>query len=355
MASATTSDFVTTATKLEAPPFALIEPKSLPARLVEELARAARELARDPRAFLRDLLADDRRDAKRRRRIYFGLAGALAAHAVLLAVIVVIGWRSFKAAQESPQVILLPIPPPVTSSVKEPAADIPKGKQQSGGGQGGGPESPPVTRGPLPQSSPQPQIVPPTAPSKPLPNLPVQATVVGPDTPPPPANVAPGIPTGDIAEAPRPGEGSNSGIGGGNNSGAGTGPGNGAGPGKEGGRGTSPGNVGLPNGKAVISGPIPFNRLRDIPGSTGISWLRRLYATITPEAQEHKVQGEVWLRATFNADGTISDIEVLQELPYGMTESAIEALKHCKFRPATIQGQPITLTKVPVRVPLRVE
>jgi TonB family protein len=355
MASATTSDFVTTATKPDAPPFALIEPKSLPARLAEEIARAAGEFLRDPGGFLHNLFTDDTRDAKRRRRIYFGLAAALVVHALLLTVIVVIGWRSLTAPKEEARVILLPGLAQAPPTVKDSTAETPKGDKDGGGGSGGAHDSPPVTKGPLPQSSPQPQIIQPTAPSRSMPSLPVQATVVGPDSPPPSVDVPAGIPTGTIAEAPAPGAGSGGGIGGGNNSGAGTGNGSGAGTGKEGGRGATPGNVGLPDGKSAITGPIPYNRLREIPGSTGISWMRRLYATITPEAQEHKIQGEVWLRATFNADGTITDIEVIQPLPYGMTESAIEALKRCKFRPATIQGQPVTLTKVPVRVPLTVQ
>src|SRR5438270_13404813 len=112
MASATTGDFVTTATKREAPPFSLIEPKSLPARLAEELARATREFTGDPRAFFRDLFADDTRDAKRRRRIYFGLAAALAVHAVLLTVIAVIGWRSLTAPPDGDYIVhRLDVPP----------------------------------------------------------------------------------------------------------------------------------------------------------------------------------------------------------------------------------------------------
>src|SRR5689334_7166090 len=97
MASVTTSDFVKTATRNVAPPFSLIEQKSLLARLAEEITRAAREFTRDPRAFLRDLFADDTKDAKRRRRLYFGLAGALVVHAALLTLIAVIGLRHLTA------------------------------------------------------------------------------------------------------------------------------------------------------------------------------------------------------------------------------------------------------------------
>jgi periplasmic protein TonB len=353
MASATTSDFVATATKVAATPFSLIEQKSLPARLAEELGRAWHELARDPRGFVRGLFADDTRDAKRRRRLYFGLAGALVVHALLLTVIVVIGWRSLAASKDQPEVIMLPGLAPVPPRVEEPTANIPHG-EKTGGGSGGLPHSAPATKGPLPPSSPRPQMVNPSAPSKPLPSLPVQATVVGPDSPPPPVSVQPGIPTGAIAEAPAPGEGPRGGLGGGPETGAGTGSGPGGGPGKSGGKGATDGNIGLPGGKNLVGGPIPFNRLKDFPGNTGITWIRRPHPIITPEAQANKVRGEVWLKATFNADGTITDIEVLHDVPY-MTESAKEALVRSRFRPATVNGQAVTLIGVPVRINVTAE
>lgn len=353
MASATTSDFVATATKVAAPPFSLIEQKSLLARLAEELARAWHELTRDPRGFIRDLFADDTKDAKRRRRLYFGLAGALVVHALLLSVIAVIGWRNLTASKETAQVIWLPGPIAASSKVEEPAANISHGEKDDGGS-GGHPHSAPATKGPLPPSSTRPQIVNPSAPSKPLPSLPVQATVVGPDSPPPAVNVQPGIPNGTIAEAPAPGEGPRGGLGGGPDTGAGTGSGPGGGPGKNAGKGATDGNVGLPNGKNGITGPISFNRLKDFPGNAGITWIRRPHPIITPEAQANKVRGEVWLKATFNADGTITDIEVLHDVPY-MTESAKEALTHSRFRPATINGQPVTLIGVPVRINVTAE
>jgi len=57
----------------------------------------------------------------------------------------------------------------------------------------------------------------------------------------------------------------------------------------------------------------------------------------------------VVLRATFNADGTITDIEVAMPVDY-MTESAIESLRRSTFRPATVNGIPITVRKVPIKI-----
>ena len=79
------------------------------------------------------------------------------------------------------------------------------------------------------------------------------------------------------------------------------------------------------------------------------SWIRRATAIVTPEAQEHKAAGRVLLKATFNADGTVSDIEIINPVDF-MTESAIESLRRSKFRPASINGVPITVRRVPVYI-----
>ncbi|HJQ25983.1 MAG TPA: energy transducer TonB [Blastocatellia bacterium] len=344
MASATTSDFVTTATAPAAPPFALIEPKSLPLRLAEELARTARELARDPRAFLRDLLTDDTKDAKRRRRIYFGLAGALIVHAVLLAVIVVIGWRSLSAPKENDYVVRrFDLPSQAAEGNTKPkAAD---GDSAPGGG--GVEMAPPVTKGTPPPTSPAPQIVKPFAPPIERPALPVTPTIKGPEATPPPIDLPVGLPNGATDAPPSPGTGKGGGIGG--REGTGAGPNGGPGGSRPSGNGTNPngGNNGTPNGSGVPT-DILFNAPKP-PGYVPFAWIRRATPIITPEAQEHKAAGRVLLRATFNADGTITDIEILNPVDY-MTDSAVESLRHSKFRPATINGVPITVRRVLVYI-----
>jgi Gram-negative bacterial TonB protein C-terminal len=345
MASATTSDFVTTATRPEAPPFALIEPKSLPARLAEEIARAAGEFLRDPSGFLHNLFTDDTRDAKRRRRIYFGLAGALVVHALLLTVIVVIGWRSLTAPKENDVVVQrLDLPSQLAEGNTKPKAA--NGDQVTGGG--GVETAPPVTKGTPPPTSPAPQIVKPFAPPIEHPALPVTPTIKGPEAA-PPAVEMPGLPNGATDTPPSPGTGKRDGIGG--REGSGAGPNGGPGGGRPSGNGTNPnGNSnGTPNGTAtptdvLFNGPKP-------PGYVPFAWIRggRPTPIITPEAQEHKVIGRVLLRATFNADATISDIEVINPVDY-MTESAVESLRRSKFRPATINGVPITVRRVPVYI-----
>jgi outer membrane biosynthesis protein TonB len=346
-----------TSSRPDVPPFSVIEQKGLIARLCEELARAASEATRDPRGFILGLFSTDTKDARRRRRIYAGLACALSAHVALLVFIAYVGWHSAFVKNNEPdyEVKILDLPSKARTDAPEPAkAEVPRG-EKGGGGSGGDHNPLPATKGPLPQMSPSPQIVKPSAPSAPMPAVPISPTIVGPDSPPPPIDVPLGIKTGPTAEAPSPGPGDGGGLGGANGSGAGSkGNGPGGGDGSGGGKGDKE-RAGIPTGtEAAPTGPIDWSRLKDYPGSTAIAWLRRPTPVTTPEAQANKVRGEVLLRATFRADGTITDIEVVRPVPY-MTDSAIDSLARSKFRPATVRGVPVTLRNVLVRINVTVE
>lgn len=352
MASVTTSEFLKSSTQVEVPPFSLIEHKGLVARLTEELNRAAKDLAHNPRRFLRDIFTYENKDLKRRRLIYAGLGLGLFAHFIFIAVIFIADWVKPVRSEETPEqrVVMLN---PNDFKMSSGTHDVPKSDMPSGGGKGGGgggdPNSVrPPSRGPLPKMSSVPPVVKLTAPKIPNPTLPVLQTVVGPDTTAPPT-VNVGIPTGEIDAPPSPGKGSGTGIGGSDGDGAGVGKGPGSGPGKGGGsggkeagstEGTGPGG----------SGPVNWSQLRSIPGNTDVKFTHAIRPIPTPEAQANKVSGVIVLRATFHADGvTISDIDVVTTVPY-MTEAGIEALKRCKFRPAMINGIPVTVRRVIVRI-----
>jgi TonB family protein len=66
-------------------------------------------------------------------------------------------------------------------------------------------------------------------------------------------------------------------------------------------------------------------------------------AKYTDQARANRVEGLVVLSLVFAADGRITDIEVIRKLPDGLTESAIEAAQKTRFRPATKDGQPISV------------
>ena len=66
-------------------------------------------------------------------------------------------------------------------------------------------------------------------------------------------------------------------------------------------------------------------------------------AEYTKEARDQKVEGTIVLNVEFGADGVIRKIKVERGLPYGLTESAIEAAKALRFEPAIKDGQPISV------------
>ncbi len=346
MASVMTAEFVGTGSQSEPAPFSLIEQKGLLPRLAQEVASAARELARDPRGFIIALFSSDSRDAKRRRRIYAGLAFAVVAHATLLTFIAVVGWRTVfvkQVEQEDTGYVVIPLSP--GEKTEPDKRDVAAGKGKGGGG-GGQQQPKPASEGRPPRMMPIPQIARMNPSSIPEPSLPVPPTLVGTESPPPPPATI-GDPAGKGKEFSG-GPGSKGGIGSGEGSGVGGGKDSGAGPGSRGGKDGGP--AGSPDASGSnIPKAIDFNRIGSFPGYKSWTWIRRQQAIVTPEAQANKVIGIVALRANFNADGTITDIEVAMPVDF-MTESAIEALRRSTFRPATNNGVPVTVRRVLIQI-----
>lgn len=345
MASVTTTEFVRSTSHADSLPFTLIQQPGLLSRLTRELRGAFAELVRDPLGFAKGSFVVDTNDAKRRQRIRIGLAVAIVVHVVLLAIIAVLGWRTMfvKAPAGDPELRVV-VPP---SGLKT-EVEVPKGGKHGGSGGGGDNNPQPVTKGPKPQMA-TPQVVKPNTLIAVAPTIQLPSTILGPDSVPPPPGVPLGIPTGVIADAPSPGPGKGGGLGGPDGSGAGPGRGPGSGAGDNGGGPGGKGRTGSPNGTADTVSIIPFNRIDKYADHTGIVWVHRPRPIITPDAEANKVMGEVLLRATFRDDGSITDVEIVRQVPY-MTESAIESLRHSTFRPATVKGRPVTLTGVLVRI-----
>jgi TonB family protein len=351
MASVVTTEFVRTI-HADAPPFSLIEQQSLLSRLIQALDATVGDFVGDPRGFIRNLLSADAKDAKRRQRIYLGSACALVVHVALIVLIAVIGWRTVYVSSpaDQPEYRVTLIEPP--RSIEEPTIENavsskPEMSKGNGGGGGGGQHAPlPPSQGQPPPMVPGPQMVSMNPSNIPEPTLPFSPTIVGPLSPPPPP--APiGDPTGKSGDfSGGPGDGG--GIGRSKGTGVGDGKGPGTGPGGRGGRGG--GLAGSPDGSASgIPDVVDFNRVGSWPRYRSWTWIRKERAIVTPEARENKVMGTVVLRANFNADGTITDIEVAMPVEF-MNESAIESLRRCTFRPATIDGKPVSVRRVLIRI-----
>ncbi len=63
---------------------------------------------------------------------------------------------------------------------------------------------------------------------------------------------------------------------------------------------------------------------------------------LTAEALAHSVRGQVILTAVFCKSGRVTDIKVVEGLPYGVTEQATEAARNTQFTPAEKDGQNVS-------------
>lgn len=66
-------------------------------------------------------------------------------------------------------------------------------------------------------------------------------------------------------------------------------------------------------------------------------------AHYTDVARQNCVQGDVMLRIRFLSNGTIGQIKVIDPLPHGLSEQAVEAAKLITFKPETKKGKPVSI------------
>ena len=64
----------------------------------------------------------------------------------------------------------------------------------------------------------------------------------------------------------------------------------------------------------------------------------------TAEAIQAGVEGVVGLGVSIDEEGCVVDVEVLERLPHGLTESAVAAMRRAVFRPAMENGEPVGAT-----------
>jgi TonB family protein len=61
----------------------------------------------------------------------------------------------------------------------------------------------------------------------------------------------------------------------------------------------------------------------------------------TEDARRAGIQGVVILEAVVDAEGTVRNVKILKGLPMGLDQSAVDAVMTWKYRPATLNGEPV--------------
>jgi TonB family protein len=219
-----------------------------------------------------------------------------------------------------------------------------------GGGGGGGlmQKAPPpkalreghhTISSPLPVRKEPKPIEPVPAPPEPKPEPPLKAEQL-------PAVVAPIISApadnrdriGVLQQTPAETDSHGSGRGGGAGTGTGTGLGEGDGSG-----------VGPGSGGGTGGGPYRPGSGIDAP-----RLLKEVRADYTEEARQRGLSGEVLLEIIVRRDGSVGDVKILQGMPAGLNDRAIQAVKQWKFAPARRLGTPVdVIVEVGVEFKLR--
>lgn len=194
------------------------------------------------------------------------------------------------------------------------------------GGGGGDHNLLPASRGNLPRSSLDAQLVPPTVIlPKEMPRLPVDPTIIVEPEIRLPQGGQTADPMSQFVQTLSNGPGGPGGIGIGCCDGVGSSSGPGFGSGPEG---------IYPTGKMVVTVP------------------QVIYSpepSFSDEARKSKTQGVVTLLLIVGKDGRAYNIRVGQSLGMGLDEKAIEAVNRWRFKPATLNGQPVA-TQIAVEV-----
>ncbi|HKB79830.1 MAG TPA: energy transducer TonB, partial [Thermoanaerobaculia bacterium] len=67
----------------------------------------------------------------------------------------------------------------------------------------------------------------------------------------------------------------------------------------------------------------------------------RIDPEYTELARKARVEGIVIIEAIIDQNGNVTDARILKGLPFGLEQSALDAVKRWKFVPGTLNGQPV--------------
>jgi TonB family protein len=77
------------------------------------------------------------------------------------------------------------------------------------------------------------------------------------------------------------------------------------------------------------------------PGISAPTIIKRVEPRYTDEARQERVVGSVILQTVIQTNGTADIVKIVKPMPFGLTESAFEALQQWRFTPAVRNGKEI--------------
>ena len=91
---------------------------------------------------------------------------------------------------------------------------------------------------------------------------------------------------------------------------------------------------------------VAFGRGDVLQVGGGVTAPEKIFAPqpkYSEEARQGRIQGVVILQAIVDAMGNVTQVQVLKGLPLGLSESAIETVKGWRYKPATLDGEPVAV------------
>ena len=62
---------------------------------------------------------------------------------------------------------------------------------------------------------------------------------------------------------------------------------------------------------------------------------------VSPDLTHARVSGVIIIEAVIDRDGNVTEARILKPLPMGLADQALEAVKKWKFKPGTLNNQPV--------------
>ena len=96
----------------------------------------------------------------------------------------------------------------------------------------------------------------------------------------------------------------------------------------------------------VVGGVITDTAPKDVPLRVGgdvkapvvINRVEPVYPEV---ARKARISGIVIVECIIDKSGNVTNVQVLKPLPFGLDQAAVDAVRRWKFRPGTLNGQPV--------------